>query len=604
MRRSLPPYLERRPSAFYFRRRLPLHFGEKNAFDANKVAPDGFDPTAAICPSLFTTHLTDAKRIARRLTAASDALFDAVMERSDMPVSAQLIIAILTDVRDQEIRAFEARRATAPARDDAAVSAALARETQIQAALRQAIALGERDTALEPLKAALTRAGISLFDAHEDWAALAHNANRVLLEVSQERARREAGLYSASEPVLKQIATELAIVPDPALPVFRSARVEMPTDAFCSTMTEAPQALACPGTNAVAPVSFVRPASRNETKAVEADPANPLVHHDDHTSPATADAPRLPATVPAQMHPVSAFLGSVGTLLATSAPYERVTELPALRLSLDDLRIDASLLSDAARAFLRDPLNGTIEELYNCFFEVKRLGYGDKFHKTQKRNRRAGENFEINTFPSLDVARRFWSDYLGNCRINEVTDKKLDHALDRLWRLPKLHGKKYPTDAGFQDLIDWADQQEIDAVAKVERALALDPEISAEAEDKMRSDALIKRIRSETYLKHGRAMGRMGRFLEGLGVLPRNPFALCCWNSDEEIAFKANEEDRARSAWDDRLYELFRTPEFQGQAKDPGSVIFWSVMVAVHLGPRLQEVLQLRLDDFGYEDGH
>lgn len=114
MRRSLPPYLERRPSAFYFRRRLPLHFGEKNAFDANKVAPDGFDPTAAIRLSLFTTHVTDAKRIARRLTAASDALFDAVMERSNMPVSAQLIIAILTDVRDQEIRAFEARRATAP----------------------------------------------------------------------------------------------------------------------------------------------------------------------------------------------------------------------------------------------------------------------------------------------------------------------------------------------------------------------------------------------------------------------------------------------------------------------------------------------------------
>ncbi len=200
MRRSLPPYLERRPSGFYFRRRFPSRKEEKSRFDSNKSAGFWFDPhdfPPAISLSLFTTHLTDAKRITRRLTAASDALFDAVMERRDMPVSAQLIIAILTDVR-HEIRAFEARRATAPARSDADVAAALARENQIQVALRQEIALGQRDTALAPLKAALARAGISVLDADEDWAALTHHANRVLLEVSEERAHRDRNRSSSS----------------------------------------------------------------------------------------------------------------------------------------------------------------------------------------------------------------------------------------------------------------------------------------------------------------------------------------------------------------------------------------------------------------------
>ena len=98
MRRSLPPYLERRPSGFYFRRRLPRAFFKENASDTKKIDGNWFDPVAALSLSLFTTHLTDAKRIARRLTAASDALFDVMKERIDMPVSAQLMIASRSEI--------------------------------------------------------------------------------------------------------------------------------------------------------------------------------------------------------------------------------------------------------------------------------------------------------------------------------------------------------------------------------------------------------------------------------------------------------------------------------------------------------------------------
>lgn len=243
-----------------------------------------------------------------------------------------------------------------------------------------------------------------------------------------------------------------------------------------------------------------------------------------------------------------------------------------------------------------------IDEAFGIYFEVKKAGYGDEFTKSQKRRPNAGTNWVRNSQPGLDVARRFWVDLLGNCRLSEVTDRMLEEALEKLWRLPKLHGKKFKNVTGFYDLIDAVDSLEIQQEAEVERLIDTSPDLSEGQIEKLRRDAAIPRIRSETYLKHGRSMGRIGRFLEGLGLLPRNPFARCSWSADEEKQLQAQEEARARIAWDDRLNDLFRTPEFQGRASDPGSPLFWAPLLAVHNGLRMQEALQI--EDIGSEDGH
>lgn len=415
MRKSFPPYLERRPSGFYFRRRFPQRKEGKCRFDSKKGAGFWFDPpesSHAVCMSLFTTHLTDAKRIVRRLTAVSDALFDAVMERRDMPVSAQLIIAILADVRDQEIRAFEARRAAAPARDETAVNAALVREAQIQQSLREAIALGKRDTALDPLLAALVRAGIVLDPSDPDWAQLAHNTNRVLLEVSEERARREQGHYSAAEPALAQIASELAVLPrqaptSTALPVFRSARVSMPANAFFSARIEETQAVAGQGLPTPGPESLVpaTPAdSAREHRADQLAPTAPLAHD------VVAEVPAIPtrqALDPGLTRETATrSLGSRGTLNGPTAPDTPDPHQAVVAPNLDDLRIDASLLSAQARDVLRDPMNATIEALFACYTEVKLLGYGDEFHRTQKRTAARGRDWKRNSKKPASMSPR------------------------------------------------------------------------------------------------------------------------------------------------------------------------------------------------------
>ena len=78
------PHLECRPSGYYFRRRIPC---------APPVTPGGARKsgtpaqTGAVCLSLRTQFLSDAKRIARRLTAASDLLFAARTEQDMLVLS-------------------------------------------------------------------------------------------------------------------------------------------------------------------------------------------------------------------------------------------------------------------------------------------------------------------------------------------------------------------------------------------------------------------------------------------------------------------------------------------------------------------------------------
>ncbi len=222
------------------------------------------------------------------------------------------------------------------------------------------------------------------------------------------------------------------------------------------------------------------------------------------------------------LEPPSSFLGTQATFHATTAPHVPAPESAPLPKNIKELRIDVRLLTEEARDVLRDPMNARIDDLFACYFEVKLAGYGDEFHRTQKRSDAKGKKWQKNSRASLEVARRFWVDILNNCRVAEVNDAILEEALGLLENLPRLHGKKYPTGKGFRDLIDWADEQDILNEAKAEAESAEHVDLSKGEEEEIAAAVLIERIRAETFLKHGRAIGRMGRFLEGLGLVPRN----------------------------------------------------------------------------------
>ncbi len=185
--RSSQPHLEQRKSGFYWRRRWPASRAER--VDLNLSGKE------FSCFSLRTISLSDAKTLARRLTAMSDQVFAALTEKT-MPLAPEIAEHILVNLARFEIEAFERTRAAAPYRSAAAAHADLHRETVLQETLRQALLLRDRDVARAPLRNIAQQLGITLDEEDLDWQRLAIEATRVLLDVSQERHRRDQGIYN------------------------------------------------------------------------------------------------------------------------------------------------------------------------------------------------------------------------------------------------------------------------------------------------------------------------------------------------------------------------------------------------------------------------
>lgn len=192
LNRSLPPHLEIRKSGYFWRRRLPRSLRDRVTMPP--ADPDQGVFTASkksfLCFSLLVHLLSDAKILALRLTEMSDLVFAADAETS-MAIAPETQIWMLEGLARFEIEAFERARAIAGPRSAEAAALGLRREEVLQATLHQALWLGDREVARHPLRHVAAHLGIEIDEADEDWAALAYEATKVLLDVSQERARPE-----------------------------------------------------------------------------------------------------------------------------------------------------------------------------------------------------------------------------------------------------------------------------------------------------------------------------------------------------------------------------------------------------------------------------
>lgn len=82
------PYLEKRPSGFFFRRRLPKAWGEISNPGQN----------SALCVSLRTDVLSEAKILVARLTALTDMAFALMTERRQVDHLKPEHVALLTEL--------------------------------------------------------------------------------------------------------------------------------------------------------------------------------------------------------------------------------------------------------------------------------------------------------------------------------------------------------------------------------------------------------------------------------------------------------------------------------------------------------------------------
>lgn len=175
----------------------------------------------------------EAEVLARRLTWLSTLAFDYAKGAANMETGT--MERVLSELVRFEIAASDHARAIAPERSRMEAQLAVQREQALQETLREALFLGNREVAREPVRAAAGRLGVRISENTNDWMALAYEATRVLLDVSTERAQRDQGIFSAPSLFFQSAMTTNAATPPvaqftqpvcPAAPVMALSPVE------------------------------------------------------------------------------------------------------------------------------------------------------------------------------------------------------------------------------------------------------------------------------------------------------------------------------------------------------------------------------------------
>jgi integrase len=596
--RSLPPHLEIRKTGFYWRRRLPLSPRDGRAVSCGLKDHGTKIPTekSFLCFSLRTHVPRDAKIMARRLTEMSDLVFAADAEMT-MAIARETQARLLESLARFEIEAFERSRALAGPRSSEAATMELRREEALQTTLRMALHLGDREVARHPLRHVAAQLGIKLDEADEDWTVLAYETTKVLLDVSQERGRRQQGLYDPPTVFFRRaIATSGST---PAVPAAIVADAEVAPASFASV--GAVPAPAC------AAASFVK--SEPVATSMQAAPSHATTPEMQTTiePPATAaKVPQelVPSTPPAKIV-VPAGLDLPDGYDEESWQEARIAARPPRIL------IDRKLLSEGSRAALEKPRGITLVESIELFYELLSLGYKAPFNKHQKRKKIPDHLKDADVADRLcedhrgkrRLALDYWPAALGDEPVDEIPVDDVNDALERFWRVPANHGKS-ERDRGKYNLIELIEKADAKQ-AQVDKDIAAETARGSGSEviDKMRLEGHEARISVTTYIKHGRVLRAVGEMLMDMQLIDQNPFSICTWSNKEEKALKSSQGERRRQAWDDRIDDLFGSPIYQEPLKDVGDPLFWSPLIARFQGMRMEEILQLGPDDFGTDKG-
>ncbi|MDV4167941.1 site-specific integrase [Rhodovulum sp. FJ3] len=252
MRRPTPClHLERRPSSFYWRRRVPKFFSE-NASSRFFVF------------SLKTNVVREAEVLARRLTWLSSLAFD--YSRGFANMETGLMERVLTELVRFEIAASDQARAVAPERTRKEAQMAAQRELALQDTLREALLLRNREVARAPVQAAAARLGVNIMTNEENWMVIAYEATRVLLDLSVERSQRDQGVFSDRSRFF-EVAMKADVAP--SMPAYRAEPTAIAVHAAPVAQVIAEPATATTSAPVSAPLTASEPIQPSPSKATK-----------------------------------------------------------------------------------------------------------------------------------------------------------------------------------------------------------------------------------------------------------------------------------------------------------------------------------------------
>ena len=485
-----------------------------------------------------------AAELARRLSTLSDQVFLYATATATMNLSPETTRDILTTLARFEIEAADRERALGDPRSPQLAQAALEREAARQAVLRQAFFGRDYAVAQEPLRHVAAYLGIELPEAGcEDARILAYEATRVMLDNSEDKARRDRGFFPGPSPYFARAIAEETSLGIPAQP----------------------------------------PASVLAEPIIEKEEAMKLF-------PRTGFASHQPDPVPPAM--------------SEEAP---VSSKPPEKKDLRELLRSRGVLKSCSPeilAILEKRGAMTDNEGFMVYQALKGAGFGEEWQRHQKPDEDVGERWKKSSLPALRTAAKIWGEEFESTGWEHASPDDIEATIKMIRKLPKHHGKgnKY-TAASYRALITKVKAREATAMDAAERE-ARRKGCTNEAEIRdIRLTEAEPRIRVDTFLRLVRSANRVGTMLKKLGIVETNPFDICTFTTREENTLKATETTLEREPWDDRLNELWDTPVFQGNAENEADPLFWMPLMGYTMGTRMEEAAQAGPGDVQSDEG-
>ncbi|AKO96892.1 Phage integrase family [Marinovum algicola DG 898] len=483
-----------------------------------------------------------AAELARRLSTLSDQVF--LYATATMNLSPKTTRDILTTLARFEIEAADRERALGDPRSPQLAQAALEREAARQAVLRQAFFERDYAVAQEPLRHVAAHLGIELPEAGgEDARILAYEATRVMLDNSEEKARRDRGIFPSPSPYFARAIAEETSLGIPAQPT----------------------------------VSVLAEPIIEKEEAMKLFPRNWFASHQPDPVPPAMSEEAPVSSKPPEKKDLRELLRSRGVLQSCSPEILAILEKRGAM---------------------------TIREGFLVNETFKSAGFGEEWQRHQKPDEDVGERWKKSSLPALRTAGKIWGEEFESTGWEHASPDDIEATIKMIRKLPKYHGKgnKY-TAASYRALITKVKAREATAMDAAERE-ARRKGCTNEAE--IRDIRLTKaepRIRVDTFMRLVRSAKRVGTMLKKLGIVETNPFDICTFTTREENILKATETTMEREPWDDRLNELWDTPVFQGNAENEADPLFWMPLMGYTMGTRMEEAAQAGPGDVQSDEG-
>lgn len=542
------PFLEARPTGFYWRRRVPA-----------AILPRYQTPF--FCFPLKTHVLREAAAVASRITAISDICF-----RAEIDVSPEVMTRLLVTYARLEIEASDRLRALTGPRTREAAEAGLAMETAIRASLRDAIFLCERDPAFRAIESTARHLGLDIEGNDEDLPILADKMLRLMLELSEERERRARGHFSDSQPYLSLALSGAGL----ACGSMMTAPVEA---------TRAPE-IRSTGMAEVVPTPVFASARAKCVDKVDA----------------MEDAPPAPSKAP-------------DTSAETEMPSAAVPPTPELEPAPPSVVFDNGVVSIAfakettpADPGSREP---SVVELFDIWFDYKARGCL-KTGEYEITDATLAEAFLKNSDTDKST-RKIIANFFGDRCVSDLTKADCQGFLNFLRTIPTNHGKSPRLrHLPLADIIKQADEHDKALIASAQKAADEKNRKAGKKPVKLkRSDikGLTPRLTGRTVQRHQGTLASVLDHAVEIGLIPSHDFRGFVLKDKTVALLKAAGPDTSRLLWGSEFGDLLATKKWNSPKTRIDDEGYWAPLIARLHGMRSEEILQLHVANIRILDG-